>query len=234
MTDINVEFANRRMENQSPNEILEWAWTTFGPSIAATSSFQTQSLPLLHMISQTIPDLPILFIDTGFHFPETLAYRDHLIELFGLNVRIIRPKVGNQRFKKIYGDLYRSDPDLCCYLNKVEPLRETIEGLKAWISGVRRDQTIERADTQVITTQEDEVYKISPLVRWTRDDIWKYINDHNLPSHPLLPQGFLSIGCAPCTKPVIPGEDERSGRWPESDKTECGLHIPNKFDELKR
>jgi phosphoadenosine phosphosulfate reductase len=233
MTGVNIESVNRRLENYSPNEILEWAWNNFGPSVAMTSSFQTQSLPLLHMISQTAPELPVLFIDTGFHFPETLAYRDQIVELLDINLQIIKPKVGIQRFKKTYGDLYRTDPDLCCYMNKIQPLNEALKGFNAWISGIRRDQTLERANTKVIARQDNGRYKISPMVRWTRADIWKYVNDHDLPNHPLLSQGFLSIGCAPCTKSVLPGEGERSGRWPGSDKTECGLHTSNNFDELK-
>lgn len=226
MFTLDLQSANGELERASPKEILLWAWESLGPHVAATSSFQTQSLPLLHLIAKTVPQLPIFFLDTGFHFPETLVFRAELIKKLGVNVQILKPEMGHERFRTRYGELYRHDPDLCCYINKVEPLQRAMKGLRGWISGVRRDQTVERKNMPIVALQPDGLHKISPMANWTRIDIWQYIHDHQLPHHPLLPLGYLSIGCAPCTRPVSDGEDERSGRWPGREKTECGIHTP--------
>lgn len=219
-----LERINRDFEAAQPQDILAWAWERFGPKIAATSSFQSQSLPLLHMIARTAPQLPVFFLDTGFHFPETLAFRDRLMRDLGLNVVVLAPEIGHDGFRRLHGDLYRSNPDLCCFINKVEPLERAMEALDAWISGIRRDQTARRSDTPIVSRQPDGRIKVCPLATWTRREVWQYISEHDLPRHPLLSQGYLSIGCAPCTRPVGANEDERSGRWAGQDKTECGLH----------
>lgn len=217
---------NTCLEQASPQAILQWAVQQFAPRIAATSSFQTQSLPLLHMIAQTVPELPVIFLDTGFHFPETLAYRDRLMAQFGLNIRSLTSVAGHDGFLRQHGQLYRRDPDLCCYLNKVEPLRLARQELDAWITGIRRDQTDLRRAAAIVTREQDGVYKICPMLNWTSRDVWRYIRQYELPVHPLFSQGYMSVGCAPCTRPVAAGEDERAGRWAGKDKTECGLHFP--------
>ncbi len=234
MDELNLEALNTRLEISLPQEILSWAWDTFGPKIAVTSSFQTQSVPLLHMIAQVAPQLPVLFLDTGFHFPETLAFRDRLIREFGLNVKVLTVEIGHDEFRRQYGELYRRVPDMCCYINKVEPLQRAMRGLDAWISGIRRDQTMNRGTTPIVARQADGVYKICPLAMWTRRDTWQYLHDHNLPEHPLLAQGYLSIGCAPCTQPIGEEEGERAGRWPGHGKTECGLHTILFSSQLSR
>lgn len=212
---------NARFEGGDPADILAWAAERFMPRLVATSSFQTQSVPLLYLIGQVCPQVPVLFLDTGYHFPETLAFRDELIARFGLTVRVIRPDV--ERAAAQQEALYRRDPDLCCYVHKVLPMQRALRGLDAWISGIRRDQTPERARAQVIELLPEGQVKINPLAGWTREDIWRIIHQHNLPVHPLLAQGYMSIGCAPCTVPVF-GGDERAGRWAGTGKTECGLH----------
>lgn len=222
--ELDLEVLNQRFETASPQEILAWAWETFNPRVAASSSFQTQSVPLLHMIAQAAPQMPIFFLDTGFHFPETLAFRDRLVRELNLNVRDLTPEMGHDQFRLQHGDLYLRDPDMCCYINKVEPLERAMLGLEAWISGIRRDQTKERSEAAIVNRQPDGLYKISPMAVWTKRDVWQYLYDHHLPEHPLLAQGYLSIGCAPCTRPVGAGEDDRAGRWAGKDKTECGLH----------
>jgi len=226
MLELGLQQLNHQFETATPQEILTWAWETFKPGIVSTSSFQTQSLPLLHIISQVTPQLIVFYLDTGFHFPETLAFRDRLVNELNLNVQVIKSEMGHDQFKHQYGDLFRENPDLCCYINKVEPLQRALKGQKAWISGIRRDQTTERSNTPIVAMQADGIYKISPLAQWTSRDIGQYIYDHNLPDHPLLVQGYLSIGCAPCTQPVTEGQDERTGRWVGQGKTECGLHVP--------
>ncbi len=220
LATLNTDF-----EGADPLKVIHWAADHFLPKLAATSSFQTQSVALLHLISRARPEIPIIFLDTGYHFPETLAYRDQLVASFGLTLRIAHPAMTPAQIVKQHGDaLYRSDPDLCCYINKVEPMQRALASLDAWITGIRRDQTANRAAALPIEQLPDGRIKINPLVAWTREDLWTYINRHNLPSHPLFSQGYLSVGCAPCTAPVSAGGDERSGRWRSQVKTECGLH----------
>jgi phosphoadenosine phosphosulfate reductase len=220
-----VANLNARFETTSPEEIIAWAAEHFMPAIAATSSFQTQSVALLHLVSRVRPDLPVIFLDTGYHFPETLAYRDQLVERFGLTLRVVRASLTHADSVRKYGHaLYRRDPDLCCYINKVEPMQRALHGLAAWITGIRRDQTATRASVQPVELLPDGRVKVNPLITWTRQDLWAYIHQHDLPAHPLFSQGYLSVGCAPCTAPVTDGADERSGRWVGTGKTECGLH----------
>ncbi|MBN1217509.1 MAG: phosphoadenylyl-sulfate reductase [Anaerolineae bacterium] len=226
MARLNINLLNNQFENAPPADILRWARVTFGPKVVASSSFQTQSLPLLHLISQIYPEMPVIFLDTGFHFPETLAFRDELQAYLGLKIIIARPPVEKSHLIARYGEgLYRHDPDLCCYINKVEPMRRALIGFDAWISGVRRDQTAYRQELSVLETQRNGPLKIYPMLNWTREQIFEYIQQHQLPTHPLLAKGYRSIGCAPCTRPVLTGDDDRAGRWPGSDKTECGLHF---------
>ncbi len=225
MADIDIEHFNRVFESASPQEILIWAWETFAPLVAATSSFQSQSVPLLHMIGRYTPAMPVLFLDTGFHFPETLAFRDQLILTLGIRVRNLSATAPDDDARRRYKDLHRTDPDLCCYINKVEPLQRAKAGLRAWVTGIRRDQTEARHNTPIISMERDGRYKICPMATWADRDVWRYINKHDLPVHPLLQQGYMSIGCAPCTRPVVAGEDYRAGRWAGQDKTECGLHV---------
>ncbi len=223
--ELDLETINAELEVASPQAVLHWAWHHFAPDIAATSSFQTQSLPLLHMIAGTTPEMAVYFLDTGFHFAETLAFRDALMAEMCVKVITLTPEMGHARFRQRHGELYRSNPDLCCYINKVEPWQQVKSGLRAWISGIRRDQTENRRNTPIVSQTRDGRFKVCPLATWTERDIWRYINEHNLPVHPLLSQGYMSIGCAPCTRPITEAGDSRSGRWAGQAKTECGLHL---------
>ena len=233
LSNINLNELNARLEKETTVRILEWAWSTFKEDkLAATSSFQSQSLPLLHMISKAAPELTVFFIDTGFHFPETLVFRDRLALEMGLNIKVLKPEIKSSRIQWQSGELYQKNPDLCCRINKVKPLQEAKKKLNAWITGIRRDQTETRENVPIISIDGDGLYKICPMATWTRDDIWSYINEHELQVHPLFSHGYLSIGCAPCTRPVFPGEEERDGRWPEYIKSECGLHIPIKGESV--
>ncbi len=229
MNQDDIRTLNARFEAGDPHAIITWAAEQFMPELAATSSFQTQSVALLHILSRVRPDIPVIFLDTGYHFPETLAYRDQLAAAFGLNVRIVRAQNRAELVQR-YGDaLYRSDPDMCCYINKVEPMRRALEGLSAWITGIRRDQTANRAQAQPVELLPNGRVKVQPLVAWTDKDLWAYIHAFDLPVHPLFSQGYLSVGCAPCTAPVTGGDDERAGRWADQAKTECGLHTDTLF-----
>ncbi len=210
---INPTQLNDLFEYASPESILHWAVGTFGDGLVASSSFQTQSLPLLHLIARTAPQIPILFLDTGFHFPETLAFRDRITRLWSLDLRVIRAPWSS-------GEPYREDPDRCCHLHKVEPMKLALAGASAWISGLRRDQAATRTRTPILSQRSDGVYKISPVAYWTSQDVDDYIEANRLPRHPLEYVGYRSIGCAPCTLPAT----DRSGRWAGLSKTECGLH----------
>ncbi len=232
--DQQLEEQNRQFMSAEPTAILQWAWETFRNRIAVSSSFQTQSLPLLHMISQVAPQMPVLFLDTGYHFPETLRFRDRLREELGLNIRILEPIMGHDGFLRQHGSLYMSNPDRCCYLNKTEPMQKALQQYDAWISGIRRDQTNERAGTPIVALDANGKYKICPLAYWKREQVWQYIHDHDLPSHPLFSQGYSSIGCQPCTRQVREDEDERAGRWSGLSKEECGLHIQLPGDGRKQ
>ncbi len=234
MPNLDISHLNERFEQTPTEEILQWAWETFGPKVAVSSSFQTQSVPLLHLVSRVCPELPVIFLDTGFHFPETLTFRDELQARLGLNIKVIRPVIEKHELIARYGQgLYRRDPDLCCYINKVEPMERAISGFTAWISGVRRDQTAARQALSVLAPQAKGLLKIHPMLTWSKKEVWAYIDQYQLPSHPLFTKGYMSVGCAPCTRPVFAGQDERAGRWAGKTKTECGLHVtlPRKESE---
>ncbi|MEA2460227.1 MAG: phosphoadenosine phosphosulfate reductase [Actinomycetota bacterium] len=218
-----------QLEAASPAEILGWASETI-PRLTIATSFQSSGLVLLHLLREIRSDLPVLFLDTGFHFPETLAFADEITALWGLNLVSLRGEHGSaERQAEIYGpELYRRDPDKCCFINKVEPLQRALEGYDGWVSGIRRDQSPLRARTPTVEAQMlpsgREILKIHPLANWSKDDVDGYLKMHSIPTHPLLEKGYGSIGCWPCTRALRAGEQERSGRWDGLDKTECGIH----------
>jgi phosphoadenosine phosphosulfate reductase len=219
-----VAELNRRFEEASAEQILGWATATFPTDIILTCSFQHDGVVLAHMLRSIKPDIPVVFINTGFHFKETLEYRDHIVNLLGLNLVEVGRKTTWEEFKARYGeDLYRRDPDLCCQINKVEPLLEALKGVRAWINGRRREQTVERSGISHVEIQ-GSIVKINPLARWTSKDTFRYLHAHNLPLNPLFERGYTSIGCEPCTRPPLSADDERSGRWAGTDKRECGIH----------
>ncbi|MGH2751428.1 MAG: phosphoadenylyl-sulfate reductase [Actinomycetota bacterium] len=217
-------------ERAHPHEILAWTAKTVD-RLAIATSFQSSGLVMLHMLQSIRRDLPVLFLDTGFHFDETIAFKNRIVDMWDLNIVDLRGKHGSVREQNLtYGfELYRSDPDKCCFINKVEPLQRALEEFDGWISGLRRDQSQLRAGTPIIEDQQlvsgREVLKLHPLANWTKTDVNRYIEEHDIPTHPLLELGFASIGCAPCTSATGASEsDERAGRWQGSDKTECGIH----------
>jgi phosphoadenosine phosphosulfate reductase len=217
--------ANEGLAGASAEAVIAWAVERFGERLAVTSSFQTQSLPLLHLIAQTAPQIPVWFLDTGFHFPETLAFRDRVVEQLGLNLVVLRAETGGSPLARAHGQLYRTDPDRCCFIHKVEPLEQALTGVDAYLTGIRRDQTATRRLAQAVQWDARGAYKLCPMLDWTSRDVWQYIHDHGLPEHPLVSTGYLSIGCAPCTAPVTAGQSEREGRWSGQSKVECGLHV---------
>lgn len=226
---VDVEGLNERFEYRHPQEVLKWAFGEI-PRLAIAVSFQVGGLVNVHLARQVVHwPIPVLFIQTGFHFPETIAFRDRIVADWDLELIETTPTLGPERqAKEVHPELFRADPDRCCELNKVRPLREALGGLDGWVTGVRRDQSAGRAAARVIERQRvddrHEIVKVNPLATWTAAEIWRYAEEHGVPTHPLYEQGYLSIGCAPCTRATRPGEDPRAGRWAGLDKTECGIH----------
>ncbi|MDE1880755.1 MAG: phosphoadenylyl-sulfate reductase [Euryarchaeota archaeon] len=222
------------LEGKPLPEILEWAVGRFGDRLAIGSSFGKEGLVVLDHLRRIRRDVPVLFLETGYHFPETLAFRDRLIKEWGLNVADLRAAQSVEEQDAEYGkDLFARDPDTCCLNRKVAPLRRALLGYQAWLTGIRRDQHDGRKGTPVVEWQELDpsgrgVFKINPLVGWTKASVEGYIEDHHLPHHPLWDQGYGSIGCAPCTRKLQPGEQERAGRWSGFQKRECGIHLMGK------
>ncbi len=214
-----------QLEKKSPRDRLAWAVERWGRDLLFTSSFGAGSGVLLHLWSEVARELPIVFLDTGFLFPETLAYRDQLQERLGLTVEVVRPAAAREAFLKEYGsNVYDTDPDFCCQHNKVDPLLPYFARMRGWVSGLRRDQSSARKDTPILLPTEEGPVKIHPLATMTAAEAKAHLAEHRIPEHPLVARRFLSIGCAPCTQAVAEGEDERAGRWAGKGKTECGLH----------
>jgi phosphoadenosine phosphosulfate reductase len=194
--------------------------------VAVVSSFGTESAVLLHLVAQADPSIPVIFVDTLKMFPETLEYRDTLVERLGLtNSSVVQPDTAVLAAKDENGLRWSWDPDGCCEIRKVEPLKRAKRGLDSWISGRKAFQSVTRQNLPRFEI-EDGRLKVNPLGDWTKDDLEAYFEEHDLPRHPLEAQGYLSVGCQPCTSTVAPGEDPRAGRWRGWDKTECGIHGP--------
>jgi phosphoadenosine phosphosulfate reductase len=197
----------------------------FAGRIALVSSFGADAAVLLHMIAQIDKGLPVLFLDTLHLFPETLAYRDQLVDMCGLtNAQNIVPDAKRLSSEDPENFLWAQDPDRCCAIRKVEPLAKALSPYDAWISGRKRFQSRDRAAMPLLGADGERV-KVNPLANWTAADIDRYFDEHNLPRHQLVAKGYLSIGCVPCTTPVRPGETARAGRWRGHGKTECGIHV---------
>jgi phosphoadenosine phosphosulfate reductase len=220
-----IEQLSEEFETKTPQEIIKWAVDTFWPQIALSSSFQTQSVPLLHMASLIRRDILIFFLDTGYHFWETHMFREQLASHWQLNVLdLYRDTRWDEFARNRTRSLPVDDPNLCCFIHKVQPMQKALKDMKAWISGIRRDQTSVRAHAKILELQDDGLLKINPLLNWTKEDVKGYSQEHRLPAHPLLQRGYRSIGCSPCTIAVGLNEDERAGRWAGRGKVECGLH----------
>jgi phosphoadenosine phosphosulfate reductase len=225
LTEAEVLRENARLEDKTPEERLAFAVETFGDRLLFTSSFGAGSGVLLHLWSRVAPGLPVVFLDTGFLFSETHLYKDRLAKLLSLTVKVVRPHVAKDAFLREHGDdIYRTNADFCCQTNKVDPLKPLLAFADGWVSGLRRDQGPSRADTPILLLGEDGIVKVHPLATMTAAEAAAYMETHEIPDHPLRAEGYASIGCAPCTRAVRPGEDERAGRWSGTTKTECGLH----------
>ncbi len=219
-----VRHAGAELELAPAEVIIEWAVATFGPRFAITSSMG--DAVLAHVAGRVAPGVDVVFLDTGYHFVETVGTRDAVAATMPVNLINITPVQSVAEQDATYGkDLFARDPDLCCALRKVKPLEDALSSYDAWATGLRRDETHNRVIAPVIGWDDKKrKVKVSPLARWTADDVDRYIEEHHVLVNPLVYDGYPSIGCFPCTRRVAPGEDPRSGRWAGTGKTECGIH----------
>jgi phosphoadenosine phosphosulfate reductase len=217
--------AARDLDGATPQEVLRWAVDTFGARFALSSSMGDGVLASL--AASVAPGVDVVFLDTGYHFPETIGTRDAVAQVYDVNVRTFLPLLTVTQQDQEHGaELWRSNPDACCAMRKVEPLSRALADYDAYASGIRRDESETRADTAVVEWDDKRgKVKVNPLVAWTQDDVDAYVEANHILVNPLAYDGYPSIGCAPCTRRVAPGEDPRSGRWADSAKTECGLHV---------
>ena len=223
-----VDDLNARLRHATPQEILREAFKAYAGKIAIVSSFGAESAVLLHLAAEVDPNVPVLFLDTGQHFGQTLDYRKTLASRLGLaNVRDLRPAFQDLALQDPKADLWKTSTDACCAIRKTLPLDRVLRPeFDAWITGRKRFQAVTRASLPVVERGEGDKIKFNPLANWTKADLDAYVAEHDLPAHPLEAFGYPSIGCWPCTKPVENGADERSGRWAGSEKVECGIHTP--------
>ncbi|WP_420491216.1 phosphoadenylyl-sulfate reductase [Neobacillus vireti] len=215
--------------NNKPDflDVLKWAYQEYKDDIVYSCSFGAEGIVLIDLIYKVNKQAKIIFLDTGLHFPETYELIEKVKERYPLlDITMLKPKASLEDQAKWYGDeLWKHNPNLCCHMRKVVPLKEALSNVSAWISGLRRDQSLTRRNTQYIN-KDDKFHKVKicPLIHWSWEDIMTYITLNNLPYNPLHDQGYPSIGCAPCTQPVTNTGDLRAGRWAGNTKTECGLH----------
>lgn len=219
-----ASIAGPELELAPAELIVEWAVATFGERFCITSSMS--DAVLAHVAGTVAPGIDVVFLDTGYHFAETIGTRDAVAATMPVNVVTAQPEQTVAEQDATHGtDLYRTDPDLCCALRKVAPLRRSLAGYDAWATGLRRDETHNRVITPVVGWDESkQKVKVSPLARWTEADVERYVAENNVLVNPLQYDGYPSIGCWPCTRRVAPGGDARSGRWAGTTKTECGIH----------
>ncbi|MEY2474302.1 MAG: phosphoadenosine phosphosulfate reductase [Actinomycetota bacterium] len=211
LADISKSF-----ETASPSKIIRWAVDNFAPHLCLTASM-TDAV-LVDLAWKVYEPIEVVFIDTGYHFPETLETVEKVRRKYGLNLRMMTVPTHDE-------DLWKVDPENCCSAVKVGQLDRALAGKEAWMSGLRRDEAETRLNAPIVARDLRGLIKVNPLANWTQADVDGYIKDHDVPVNPLTAQGYPSIGCWPCTKPVADGEDPRSGRWAGTDKTECGLHL---------
>ncbi|WP_428937195.1 phosphoadenylyl-sulfate reductase [Fontivita pretiosa] len=235
---LDLEAINPMLESAEPEKIVQWAAAQFGRGLVMSSSFGAESALLIHMATRVMPNIRIIFIDTGYLFPETHQFMEQLRARFDLNVWIYRTRNDPIAYLHRAGEenpTWRKDIDRCCAENKNEPFERAMRELKpsGWLRGIRRNQADTRRSRQIVEwSQRYHCYAISPLLNWTGREIYAYMKRHDLPFHPLYDKGYASIGCNPlsCTRPVQPGEDPRSGRWSGTGKLECGINVDNSLD----
>jgi phosphoadenosine phosphosulfate reductase len=214
------------LEAASPQDILRWAVEQYAPRFTMATAFGPEGMVILHMLAEIAPETPVFNLDTGYQFQETLQLRDKVKDRYGIEVELQRPELSVVDYERLHGGrLYVRDPSRCCADRKLAVNLKAVEGFHAWASAIRRDQSPDRAKAPIVGWDKKfGLVKVSPLANWTKQQVWSLITKHDIPYNPLHDQGYTSIGCWPCTRAVMFGEDERAGRWSGTAKTECGLH----------
>jgi len=236
--ELDLESLNAVFEASEPEKIVAWSAAQFGTDLLMTSSFGAESALLLHMATQRLPGIKVVMVDTGYLFPETWAHMEALRRRLDLNVWVYRTRNDPIAYLHKAGEenpSFRKDDKACCAANKNEPMNRAMQELapRAWLRGIRRNQADTRKAVSFVEwSQRYQCHAVSPLLNWGSREIYAYMKKHDLPYHPLYEQGYASIGCNPlsCTRPIMPGEDPRAGRWADSAKVECGIHLPNSLD----
>lgn len=218
--------ASRSLEAATPAEIIAWAAERFGARLTMATAFGPEGCLILHWLATVAPGTFVFNLDTGYQFQETLVLRDTIAARYGIEVSLERPETTVEEYERLHGGpIYRTTPDQCCGDRKLAVIRRVLTRFDAWMSGIRRDQSPDRAAAPIVGWDHKfGVVKVSPLANWTKAMVWDAVVRENVPYNPLHDRGFVSIGCAPCTRPVGADEDERAGRWSGTAKTECGLH----------
>lgn len=214
------------LETAHPREIIAWAVERYADKLTMATAFGPEGMVILHLLAEINPRTHVFNLDTGYQFRETLELRDRVAERYGLHVEMMQPDLSVSEYEQLHGGpLYKTNPDQCCFDRKLTLLRRAAAGRDAWMSAIRRDQSPDRARAAIVGWDKKfGLVKINPLANWTKKDVWNLIVEHDIPYNPLHDQGYTSIGCWPCTRAVMFGEDERAGRWSGTAKTECGLH----------
>lgn len=223
-----MEAKSAELETATAQEILRWTVERFAPRFTMATAFGPEGMCLIHMLAEIAPDTPIFNLDTGYQFQETLDLRERVKDRYGIEVELKKPELDVVAFEALHGGpLYKTKEgsDLCCYERKIRVLEKAVVGCHAWASAIRRDQSPDRAKAPIIGWDKKfSLVKISPIANWTKGEVWKFILDNDIPYNPLHDNGYPSVGCKPCTRAILLGEDERAGRWSGTAKTECGLH----------
>lgn len=218
--------ASESLESATPQEILRWATERYAPRFTMATAFGPEGMTIIHMLAEIAPQTPIFNLDTGYQFAETLEMKSRVKERYGIDIELKKPELTVSEFEaKHGGPIYKTQPSLCCFERKVKVLHQSVVGMDAWASAIRRDQSPDRARTPIVGWDKKfKLVKVSPLANWSKKDVWKLITEEDIPYNPMHDQGYTSIGCQPCTRAVMFGEDDRAGRWSGFAKTECGLH----------
>jgi len=218
--------ASAALETAEPPEIIRWAAERFGDRLTMATAFGPEGCAIIHWLAAVAPKTHVFNLETGYQFAETLDLRDRLAKRYGIEVALERPETTVEEYERLHGGpLYRTDSNRCCHDRKIVVIQRVLTNFDAWMSGIRRDQSTDRAVVPIVGWDAKfGVVKISPLANWTKAKVWDLIVKENIPYNPLHDQGYVSIGCWPCTRAITVGEDERAGRWSGTAKTECGLH----------
>jgi len=221
-----LSAASASLETAEPPEIIRWAAERFGTRLTMATAFGPEGCAIIHWLATVAPDTHVFNLETGYQFRETLDLRDRLAKRYGIEVALEAPETSVEQYERLHGGpLYRSDSNRCCHDRKIMVIQRVLANFDAWMSGIRRDQSPDRSAAPIVGWDAKfGVVKVSPLANWTKAKVWDLIVKENVPYNPLHDQGYVSIGCWPCTRAITAGEDERAGRWSGTAKTECGLH----------